>query len=530
MKIPFDSLCLRAVGQEAQLLVGGRVQKVVARTPLEVALAVYSHGREHWLLLSAEPEFARIHLLTRRPDETLKADSVPAFCQDLRRHVIELPLTAITQRGLDRVVDIRMGDYDLVAELMGKHANLILVRDGKIEAAAKWVGPRQSKRPVLAHRAYSPPPFDPQPPLTDARSGDDLREFEGASPFLIKLIASGCDLKDVQERLAENRFEAWYADGCGAYPVRLDTLGIEAVPRPSISQAIEQAFEERIRLHSLDRERRTLRTQLERILLARDVALQALREAADSAARAQMLQEKGQIILAYASMIGPEATLLEAWDFDGNPIAIPLLGDLSPAENANRLFEKARRAKQNAPGIHQQLARLAEDRAAIEALLARLDLAESVSDVAELTLEADRRRWLFHQPPPTRTKEERPYQGHPIRELLAPHGYKVLYGDNATANDYLTMRVAKPSDWWLHVRGGPSAHVVIQTGNQPDRVPREVLLFAARIAVRQSPQKHAGYVPVDYTLKRYVRKPKGAPPGTAQYTHEKTVHVERDTS
>jgi len=221
--------------------------------------------------------------------------------------------------------------------------------------------------------------------------------------------------------------------------------------------------------------------------------------------------------------------MLEAWDFAGNPVTIPLLADLSPAENANRLFEKARKAKQGAPSVADQIARLEDDRAAIAELLARLDLAESPADVADLVAEADRRRWLFHQPPPTRTKEERPHQGHAVRELLGPQGYKILYGDNSTSNDYLTLRVAKPNDWWLHVRGGPSAHVVIQTGNQPDRVPREVILFAAQVAVRQSPQKHAGYVPVDYTLKRYVRKPKGAPPGTALYTHEKTIHVERDS-
>jgi predicted ribosome quality control (RQC) complex YloA/Tae2 family protein len=33
-------------------------------------------------------------------------------------------------------------------------------------------------------------------------------------------------------------------------------------------------------------------------------------------------------------------------------------------------------------------------------------------------------------------------------------------------------------------------------------------------------------VEVDYTLRKYVRKPKGAPPGFALYTHEKTLRVE----
>ena len=51
-------------------------------------------------------------------------------------------------------------------------------------------------------------------------------------------------------------------------------------------------------------------------------------------------------------------------------------------------------------------------------------------------------------------------------------------------------------------------------------------MYAAKIAVLNSPSKHSGFVPVDYTLRKYVRKPRGAPPGTALYTHEKTLHVE----
>jgi hypothetical protein len=68
--------------------------------------------------------------------------------------------------------------------------------------------------------------------------------------------------------------------------------------------------------------------------------------------------------------------------------------------------------------------------------------------------------------------------------------------------------------------------VVIRTQNRPDRIQREHLEFAARLAVQNSGQKHAKYVPVDYTLKKYVRKPRGAPAGTVSYTHEKTLHID----
>jgi len=58
------------------------------------------------------------------------------------------------------------------------------------------------------------------------------------------------------------------------------------------------------------------------------------------------------------------------------------------------------------------------------------------------------------------------------------------------------------------------------------KVPREALVAAAELVVHHSPSKHSSLVAVDYTLKKHVRKPRGAPPGTALYTHEKTLHVD----
>lgn len=125
---------------------------------------------------------------------------------------------------------------------------------------------------------------------------------------------------------------------------------------------------------------------------------------------------------------------------------------------------------------------------------------------------------------PTR-QEDRPFEGHRIRELIGPKNVRILYGENAQANDYLTLRVAKPDDWWLHVRGDVSAHVVIPTQRKPDSIPHEALLFAAQIAAKSSPQKHSSMVAVDCALRKYVRKQKGAPAGTVVYTHERTFHV-----
>ena len=105
-------------------------------------------------------------------------------------------------------------------------------------------------------------------------------------------------------------------------------------------------------------------------------------------------------------------------------------------------------------------------------------------------------------------------------------GWEVLLGENTTSNDFLTTRLARPDDWWLHVRASPSAHVVVRSSGHPERVPPHVLQEAARITAAHSESKHSSYVPVDYVLRKFVRKPRGSAPGLVTYRGEKTLSVE----
>jgi predicted ribosome quality control (RQC) complex YloA/Tae2 family protein len=535
-KIPFDSLALSAVTCEVQALVGGKLQRISQPAEHDLVLGVYNERREYWLLLTCDPVFARAHLVTKRPENP---PTPPAFASALRARVMNASLRSVRQIGLDRILEIALekedGIYLLIAELMGKHSNLILVDpQGKIVSSAKTVGVSKSSRPVHTGRRYEPPPLPQRPPLTAASPSDDLTQFEGMSPFLREMIEAGLPLEEVQASFRHlesgcrgpSPYQPVLSIGHGAYPISLDHLDLPQLPRQSLSIALEQHFDQAIPAHRAAQLKQSLLGQLERVALAREVALSDLRQAEDAGARAGKLQLMGELILAYGPSLEPGAKELHAQDYEGNPLQIPLRTDQTYLENAQRYFDKAKKAKGAIGTVRDQIKRLQQDYDQLLALIEEVRQAERPEHLEELKSQALGRRWLHTQPAGPQPKEKRPYEGHKIRELMGPGGVTVLYGENATSNDYLTLRVAKPNDWWLHVRGGISAHVVIQTRNQPEKVGREALTFAAKIAVQNSPAKHSGYVPVDYTLKKYVRKPRGAHPGTALYTHEKTLHVE----
>ena len=83
MRIPFDSLCLTAVVAELQPWIGARVQGVRQPDALTLVIGLYA-GKETGLLLSADAEYARAHLVTRRPG---KMAEPPAFGLEVRRRL-----------------------------------------------------------------------------------------------------------------------------------------------------------------------------------------------------------------------------------------------------------------------------------------------------------------------------------------------------------------------------------------------------------------------------------------------------------
>ena len=99
-----------------------------------------------------------------------------------------------------------------------------------------------------------------------------------------------------------------------------------------------------------------------------------------------------------------------------------------------------------------------------------------------------------------------------------------LAGQTDAENDHLSLKLARPDDWWFHVRGLAGSHVVLQgpDGEEADRATREQ---AAAVAAWHSKARAGGVVPVSCTRARFVTKPRGAPPGTVQIRKETVLKV-----
>jgi predicted ribosome quality control (RQC) complex YloA/Tae2 family protein len=105
----------------------------------------------------------------------------------------------------------------------------------------------------------------------------------------------------------------------------------------------------------------------------------------------------------------------------------------------------------------------------------------------------------------------------------------LLVGATDADNDYLSIEVARPDDWWFHADKVPGSHVILRA--KSDEEPsRETLRQAAAIAAYHSKARSAGIIPVHWTRARYVTKPRGAKAGTVNVRRGKVLKVRPDIS
>lgn len=121
-------------------------------------------------------------------------------------------------------------------------------------------------------------------------------------------------------------------------------------------------------------------------------------------------------------------------------------------------------------------------------------------------------------------RQRRLTMGPRLLEYQLPGGWEVLVGRTDADNDYLSLKLAEPADWWFHVHGMPGSHVILRarTDLEPDR---RTLERAAAIAAYYSKARAGGVTPVSCTRARDVSKPRGAKPGTVQIRREKLLKV-----
>lgn len=571
--MPFDGLTLYAVTRELkERLTGSRIERVYQPAALEVILVCRRYREKYHLLAAATADAARVHLTETDRRNPAK---IPFFCSTLRRHLEGCRVSEVAQPGLERILHFtltgtdeagRPVTYRLVAEIMGKHSNIILVdaAENKILDAIKRYSHALSRyREVLPGQPYVPPPptgkKDPREPdaeeftavLTAYGPATEVaaaiqRAYEGFSLFSAREVVcraelppdvtlGECGVYEYRRLYAAFRDLVTGVTQGTAVPALVVANGVPVdfapfTPVQYGGEQIQGPLNQLIdRFYTIKAEITAFRTQKQRLMETVSREINRLNRKLDEVTvllddpDADRYRLYGELLMAnlYRLEAGAKEALLENFYLPALPlVAIPLDPALTPAQNAQRYFKKYAKARAARAYAAQEKERLEAELAYLSGVTTAIEQAGELRDLDEIAAELAEQGYLPARPPAPKERK-----AHPVPlQLSSTEGYTILVGKNNRQNDYVTFRLAAPGDIWLHARGVPGAHVILKTGGQ-DPSP-QALAEAAALAAYFSQARGARSVPVDWTRRANVQRPRGARPGFVTYTGEKTLHAD----
>ncbi len=198
--------------------------------------------------------------------------------------------------------------------------------------------------------------------------------------------------------------------------------------------------------------------------------------------------------------------------------AIPLDPALAPKENVEAYFKKYRKGRDGVKLLSRRLEITGDELSQLAEIQTALDT----------DFESARERYrqeLAALMPQAATGGREVVPRRPYREHLLSTGLKILVGRDGADNDRTTFDFARPYELWFHTQQCPGSHVVMKYPNKSFEPSKGEIEEAAAVAAFHSRARNDSLVPVIYTERRYVRKPRKAKPGLVTGEREKSIMV-----
>lgn len=216
----------------------------------------------------------------------------------------------------------------------------------------------------------------------------------------------------------------------------------------------------------------------------------------------------------YAFKKGMKSLVLTDYSLDPPEEKIIEISDLlSPAEYVEQQFKKIKKAKRGISHIEPRKTQILSELEVLENNLAGLEK----NGPKELNIES---------PSPAKKKKLKDQKRLPYRVFNSTNDILIYVGKSAKDNDDLSLHYAQGNDWWFHVRTGAGSHVVVKS--QANALPEQTLVEAAMLAAHFSALRDEPTPEIIYTRAKYIKKPKGLPPGKVIVSQEKSILVRID--
>jgi len=472
----------------------------------------------------------------------------------------------------------------LVVEFMGKHGNMILLKDDKnktIGSALKLIDFNINRyREIMPGKFYIPPPSQNKlNPLYINREGflnifsslsaenKDLNlwkliqnSFTGISPQSAKEVVlqanlspekkvsetSGADLKMLWtsfNRIATNiknyNFQpALFFDPLSkkikAWSI-IDSVQFPKYHKRTFNKAnscLKSLFTE------LEKEREILSMQnkldqvIRKNMLKINNKINDCQKKLEEVKNCEKYKINGELIKANLPSIkrgNREITTINYYSTRQENITIPLNDKLTPLENARLYFKKYRKTKDSFQIIFEQLKNHKLKFAQLTELQKLYEQeSNSLPNLLKIYNNLTKLGWTKKTTAPLKSLKKEKNRLAPVK-YISKDGWEIYVGKNNLQNDFLTFKLASGNDTWLHAKNIQGSHIIIKNKGSKQSLPLDTLIQAANLAAYFSKAKKDNKVLVDYTFKKHLKKPKNAKPGIVIYSQEKGLWIKIDS-
>ena len=530
-----DGMILHRLSEEIKSVLPAKINKISQISEFELLFQIRAHRATHKLLISLHSVYNRINF-TQNSYTTMETPQ--NFVMVLRKYLDGALITQITQLNYDRVLKMELearndlGDLHhkyLYIELMGKYANLILVDENqKIIDAMKRIPPfENTKRTILpnvrfveAHQETKKDPFtchtiDEELPLH--------KQFDGFSPLLSK---------EIQYRMMQGQtFDAIMQEVKASNCLYISDLNeqshfhliplthLEVKPRCyDLMHGLDVQFFEKEEKVRIKQQSGDLFRLVKRELTRNKAKLKKLNQALEEAMDCQKYREYGDLLFAYMHEIkkAPTITLNSFETNEPLNISIDMRYDIK--WNANHYYAKYHKQTRAQSILLEQIDLCEKEIYYFEDMETQLGYAD-VKDAMEIREELVKRGYLKAQKQRVRKKKKNDL---PHFDLFVFDDYKIYVGKNNLQNDYLTWKLARKNDLWLHVKDLHGSHVILDTLEPSE----EALRNAAILAAWYSQGRHSSSVPVNYTPVKTLKKIPGNQGSLVSLSTYKTIYID----
>ena len=589
----FDGITVAAVVKELNdRLLTGSIMKVAQPEKDELLLTLKINRKQLRLSISASASTPMVYI---REDNSLSPVTAPNFCMSLRKHIGGGRITRIFQpsgdleekkEGLERVIIFsiehldEMGDMStkyLVAELMGKYSNIILLKDDfSIIDSIKHVSHMTSSvREVLPGRAYFIPDsmgkLNPRELYMDeARFDEIFSDKSEGMPIFKKLYMSVTGLSPViaQEilyrakidsdipygELTESQLHALFTEfslliedvcECRFEPniiydgdrisefsaVRLKSLeggDISAHYYDSMSEVIKLFYSEKNKSNRIKAKSEDIRGVLKNLTERASKKLDLLEKQYRDTDKRDRYRIWGELLNTYGYELKGGEDFIECQNYydDGKMTKIPLDKTLTALENSKKYFDKYNKLKRTREAVSIQLKECRDTLYHLESISSSLMLCESEADLNELRREMADAGYIKK---PSNVKRERKEEkkSRPLH-FVSSDGIDIYVGRNNFQNEELDFKTADGNDWWFHAKNVPGSHVIAKTGNieLPDKTCLEAAALAAYYSNAGIHSDGNTKIEVDYVKRKELKRVPGAAPGFVIYHTNYSIMIE----